>query len=283
MMTGRDIAAAFLVACRAELQALKPGNVHVHAAGHGMTTADFEASAEAAAPHIAAAGEPVGIRILRAVEATRAAVGQNTNLGIVLLAAPLALAAERAAGQDLRPALETVLSALSRQDAAHCFQAIALARPGGLGDAAEQDVRDPPSVTLLEAMRLAAHRDRIAYQYASGFADVFDAGLPVARGAASSAEAAAAVFWHFLTTIPDSHIARKYGVDRAEAVRSLAMQVDAGLRSAANAPARKALLLDFDARLKADGLNPGTTADLTVATLFALRLDVTNLPAPVAV
>ena len=33
----------------AELEALKPGNVHIHAGGHGMTVRDFLMSAEAAA------------------------------------------------------------------------------------------------------------------------------------------------------------------------------------------------------------------------------------------
>ena len=40
----------FLAACRAELDALKPGNVHVHAGGHGMEVAQFEAAPPAAAP-----------------------------------------------------------------------------------------------------------------------------------------------------------------------------------------------------------------------------------------
>ena len=266
------IAAAFLAACRAELQALKPGNVHVHAAGHGMTAADFEASALAAAPHIAERGQRVGARILRAVTATRARVGQNTNLGIVLLAAPLAMAAQTPGHDDLRGALRAVLAGLDRADAANCFQAIALANPGGLGDAPKQDVRGPALVTLLEAMSLAAGRDRVAYQYASGYVDIFDIGLPVARQAGNAAEAAAAVYWRFLTTIPDSHVARKYGGNRADALLRRAQDLDAVLAAAPDAAARHALLLDFDARLKAESLNPGTSADLTVATLFVYAL-----------
>ena len=39
-----------------------------------------------------------------------------------------------------------------------------------------------------------------------------------------------------------------------------------------DAHSRASLLLDLDARLKADGINPGTSADLTVATLFAHHL-----------
>jgi triphosphoribosyl-dephospho-CoA synthase len=271
-MTADSIAAAFLAACRAELEALKPGNVGAHGEGHGMTVADFEASAQAAAPHIAQRGAGVGARILAAVEATRAAAGQNTNLGILLLAAPLAASAERANGGDLRATLKTVLAGLTRDDAALCFQAIALANPGGLGDAPEHDVRKAAETTLLEAMRAAAGRDRIAYQYVSGFADIFDRGLPAAAGAATPAEAAANIYWRFLTTMPDSHIARKYGAPRARAVQRLAREVDTALARTADGRARTLILLKLDARLKAARLNPGTSADLTVATLFARTL-----------
>ena len=63
-----QIRAAFLTACRAELEALKPGNVHRHASGHGMEVAHFERAAEAAAGPIADASLSVGQRILRATE-----------------------------------------------------------------------------------------------------------------------------------------------------------------------------------------------------------------------
>jgi triphosphoribosyl-dephospho-CoA synthase len=271
-MTPDKVAAAFLAACRAELEALKPGNVHVHGEGHGMTVADFETSAVAAAAHIAASGVAVGARILGAVEATRQAVGQNTNLGIILLAAPLAVSAERANGAGLRAALKAVLAELTREDAALCFQAIALANPGGLGEVSKHDVRAPAQITLLEAMRLAAGRDRIAYQYGSGYADIFDIGIPAARDAASPAEAAAKVYWRFLTRLPDSHIARKFGAGKAKAVRKLAQEIGRTLDKTPDGRARALLLLKLDARLKAERLNPGTSADLTVATLFARAL-----------
>lgn len=74
------IATAFIAACADEIAALKPGNVHVHAAGHGMSAADFTRSAAEAAPALSARGAPLGRRILEAVAATRRAVGQNTNL-----------------------------------------------------------------------------------------------------------------------------------------------------------------------------------------------------------
>src|SRR5262249_15127147 len=110
------IAAAFRAACRDELEAPKPGNVHVFADGHRMSAGEFIRSAEAAAGPLTVAGARVGARILAAVQATAAAVDTNTNLGIILLCAPLAAAAERAPS-DLRGALADVLDALDVEDA----------------------------------------------------------------------------------------------------------------------------------------------------------------------
>lgn len=241
------IAAAFLAACAAELEALKPGNVHRHAAGHRMTVADFAAAAAAAAPRIAAPGATVGQRVLAATEASLAATGQNVNLGIVLLCAPLGVAAEHGVP------VAQVLAALTVEDAALAFRAIAAARPGGLGDA-PHDVRAPARITLAEAMRLAAPRDGVARAYASGFAEVLaDAGTD-----------AGAIYLRLLARRADTHVARKFGLPVAESVRAEAAALGPQ-------PSHTALLA-FDASLKARGLNPGTTADLTVASLFAAAL-----------
>lgn len=268
------IKAAFLAACRAELTALKPGNVHVHAAGHGMSVEDFLNSAEAAAPAIADPGLGVGARVLAAATATRQACGQNTNLGILLLAAPLAVAAERPG--DLVPNLKRVLADLTVEDAVLAYRAIRLAAPGGLGRSPAHDVAADPCVTLLEAMRAAAARDRIARQYAHGFVDVLGLGVPrlVACRAAGWPEpwAVAAVYLAFLARFPDTHIHRKHGQAAAEAVRRRAAALDRRLLAAADPAELHEALLAFDRALKADGLNPGTSADLTVASHFAATL-----------
>lgn len=271
-MTPETIATAFRAACLAELDALKPGNVHRFGAGHGMEVAHFEAAAEAAAPHIAAVGAGVGARIEKAVEASFAAAGLNTNLGIILLCAPLAAAAER--GGPLRTALEQVLAGLTIDDAAATFRAIARANPGGLGRAEAHDVAAPPDIGLQEAMRAAAGRDRIARQYAEGFPDLFEIGLPrLAEMAAAPAPARAeAVHLAYMAAFPDSHIARKFGLETAETVQREAEAANGAVAWNAPDAERRRPLAAFDASLKARGLNPGTSADLTVATLFADRL-----------
>ena len=154
-LTSDAVAAAFHGACMAELDALKPGNVHRHADDHATDIADFEKSAAAAAPVIAAEGLTVGERIEAAVEATRGVVSHNTNLGIILLAAPLAQAALVSGGTGLRQALTQVLASLTVEDARAAYRAIRRAEPGGLGTTPEHDVTSDPDVTLLEAMRAA--------------------------------------------------------------------------------------------------------------------------------
>lgn len=271
-MRAAAIEAAFRDACHAELDALKPGNVHRFSAGHGMEVAHFERAADAAAPFIAAPGERVGTRIETAVGASLRATGLNTNLGIVLLCAPLAAAAERPG--PLRPNLQGVLDSLDLADAEAAFRAIAAASPGGLGRHEAHDVGTPARIGLVEAMALAAERDRIARQYAGGFADLFDIGLArfAALCAADPQARTEAVHLAFMAAFPDSHIARKFGPETADKVRAEAAGVAAGIDFLGPAPARRDRLLAFDASLKARGLNPGTSADLTVATLFAAAL-----------
>ena len=269
------IAAAFIAACRDELDAPKPGNVHVFADGHRMTAADFERSAVAAAAPLAAAGTRVGQRILDAVVATATAVGSNTNLGIILLCAPLAAAAE-SRPRDLRAALREVLLALDRQDADLAFRAIVRASPAGLGRAERHDVFAPATVDLRAAMAEAADRDRIAQQYVSDFADVFMVGEPrFAQVLAASGDrrlAIVSVFLTFLADGPDSHILRKHGAAVAERVRRSATALQRRAQAARRLDDVLPALLAWDAELKAAGINPGTSADLTVATLFADRL-----------
>ncbi len=160
MMNARamsEIEAAFLAACHAEVNALKPGNVHIHSAGHGMEVATFERAAKAAAPFIANPALSVGQRILKATEASVSATGLNANLGIVLLCAPLAKAASAVTfDMGLRRRLALILSMLDADDADAAFAAIRLANPAGLGTADQGDVSgNPDRLTLTQAMYLA--------------------------------------------------------------------------------------------------------------------------------
>lgn len=272
-MDGAKIERAFIAACEDELAAPKPGNVHVFAPGHGMEAKDFIDSAHAAAPRLCAPGVRVGRRILDAVEATWARVGCNTNLGIILLCAPLAHAALQGGSRDLRARLVATLDDLDREDADLAFRAISRASPAGLGAAPQHDVAQPAQVDLKQAMAHAADRDRIAYQYVSGFEDIFVTGLDAVDRARErgfdKTMTTLHVFMTFARTFPDSHILRKFGAAKAEEVRSRAQEFSSRLDIMDNKESAFAIALELDRSLKTRGLNPGTSADLTVATVFA--------------
>ena len=275
MITRSQIEDAYRAACGAEIEALKPGNVHRFANGHRMTIHDFLESARVTAPIVADPSLRPGQRILQAVRATRETVHTNTNLGILLLCVPLACAGE-ADSHNLRDAVRKILAALDMKDTRTIYEAIRLASPGGLGSADEHDVREEPQAGILEAMALAADRDLIARQYTNGFSDVFETGLPALEAAREAGETGMwptiYAYLAFLTRFEDSHILRKQGQGVAEQVKDEASAVLAAINREANRDLRLRTLLAFDASLKDQDVNPGTSADLTVATCFADQL-----------
>jgi triphosphoribosyl-dephospho-CoA synthase len=283
-LTRAEIEAAFLAACEGELAALKPGNVHIHEAGHGMEVKHFQDAARAAMSHIADPALSVGNRILHATRASVAATGLNTNLGIVLLCAPLAkAAAETDFATGLRRRLATILSGLDVKDAVYAFEAIRIASAAGLGKVEQGDVTgtEPLSLTLIEAMHLAAPRDRIANAYVTAYSDVFDFALPVFKEARARAEtfelAVTTLHMALLAEFPDSHVARKYGPQVAAALQQEARALRT-LTTPVATPKITAKLAEFDRSLKARALNPGTTADFVVATLLTDRLSARKQP-----
>ena len=280
-LTAAQVAQAFRDACLAELDALKPGNVHRFGDDPRMSVTDFETSARVGATPLTQAGASVGERVRASVAATIAAVGHNTNLGIILLSAPLASAALIDEAGDLRKRLAKVLAGLSLEDTRETYAAIRLANPGGLGDVPNHGVDAEPTITLLEAMKAAEGHDRIAWNYSHDFADIFDLGLPRLRDAArrgcSAPLATTSVYLGFLSTIPDTLIERKFGHAQALEVQAEAKALEAKLNDSEDPGQVEQVLKDFDRSLKSRGLNPGTSADLTVATLFAASVQALEL------
>ncbi len=268
---------AYVKACEIELLAFKPGNVSIYSAAHDMTAADFRLSAHASAAPLTNPHYTLGEKIYHAVRATRQAVHCNTNLGIILLCAPLLQAAAHCEpGQSLRQALQQVLAGATRQDADWTYRAIRLAMPGGLGQAASQDVNQTPEVTLVQAMALAETRDLIAYQYTHGFIHIFDfALLEYNRAFVSSGDSAWSallVYCRLLSQYPDSHIERKYERRFTDWVRAEMAALDHELQAASGLQSVLPKLYQLDKTLKDRKINPGTTADLTVATVLVALL-----------
>jgi triphosphoribosyl-dephospho-CoA synthase len=267
------LGACATLACIWEATAPKPGNVYRGADFHDATFADFLTSGAVIGPIIERVHElGVGATVLAGVQTTRAAIGPiNTNLGMLLLIAPLAAALP---STPLAAGIAEVLDRLTVDDCRHVYSAIRLTQPGGLGRADQADVNaaEPPSITLREAMRLAADRDLVARQYVENFATVFTTADRIAAAAANRplGEAIVRAFLELLRDEPDSLIARKCGAARAREVSDAAASVLAA--AASGEDVYQAVLADFDFWLRSDGnrLNPGTSADIVAAALFVL-------------
>jgi triphosphoribosyl-dephospho-CoA synthase len=189
-----------------------------------------------------------------------------------------------------------VLDETDVQDARDVYAAIRLASPGGLGLAESQDIAAEPTVSLVEAMRLAAHRDGVAREYATAFETTFGLGVPVLEQARRDGlpwdDAVVETFLKLLAEAPDTHVARRGGDATAKAVSERAQRVlrAGGVRSAAGRSAIDEMdraIRDASSPLGASAFagasadrsarqanigNPGTTADLTAAAIFVALL-----------
>ena len=279
-----NVSAVAQLACLLEASAAKPGNVSRTIAFGDTAYEHYLASAAAIGTPLGAAGKhPVGETILACIRETRRWVRTNTNLGIVLLFAPVARAAIHLApamtGVErtrLRTVLADVLASTTVADARAAYAAIRLASPGGLGTADEQAVADEPTVTLREAMQLAAHRDDIAREYTTDFETTFETGVPALDDALRAGldwnDAVVETFLTLLAARPDTHIARRGGAALALSVSAQARAVlaEGGVRSETG---RRAIgSLDHTLRDGGNLSNPGATADLTASAIFVVLL-----------
>jgi triphosphoribosyl-dephospho-CoA synthase len=278
VIADQQLAELYRQACHIELQAFKPGNVSAYAEGHGMSVSDFQISAKVSSEPLCNPAYSLGEKIFYAVKATRDAVGCNTNLGIILLCAPLIQAATLVnVNLTFRQALNLVLASTTVSDAGWVFKAITLAAPGGLGQSDKQDVHNPPSVTLEQAMLIASDKDLIAQQYSSDYKDIFD--FAVFRYNARLSQwrdrswAAVFVYAELLSQYPDSHIERKHGNKYTEWVAVRMRQFLEEFDQATDPQQLLQSLYCLDTEFKSIGINPGTTADMTVATILSVFIE----------
>ena len=279
MSASEKVSLAAQLACLLEVSAAKPGNVTRLADFADTRYADFLASAAILGTVFRkAVTATTGSLILEVVRETDRLIGRNTNLGIALLFAPLAKAALLGGRRSLRSRLHTLLASLTPTDGRKVYEAIRLAQPGGLGEAGQFDVRATRGrLPLLAAMRTAMEWDSIAREYVSDFGLTFTIGVPAfKRCLKESHDPEASIIQTYLmllSQVPDSLIARKCGIERARAVTTQAGRVLA-VGGALSREGRQSLRRwDRALRTGENRLNPGTTADLTAAAIYAVMLE----------
>ena len=293
----------FLIACKLDVQTLKPGNVSFNSSGYGMTGQDFINSSKACAPLMVQPGLKLGEKIYLATKESIKAVGCNTNLGIILLCAPVLHVMQKLADEELRRLVDPLdflqaelmktIYEIDLDQSKLIYDAIVHANPGGLDEDREMDVRFT-NVKIIDAMRQAKDKDFIAKQYFSGFSEILS--QPVLQenfrrqwingekliNLCARQSLASLIYFYWLTNNRDSHIQRKFGLRVAEFVKKKAIKVfqdQINFENVLNKVNNGKMVLpnrsrirQFDEFLKVRGLNPGTSADITVCSLLIFGL-----------
>ena len=293
----------FLIACQLDVQTLKPGNVSFDSSGYGMTGQDFINSSKACASLMVQPGLKLGEKIYLATKESIKTVGCNTNLGIILLCAPVLHVMQKFADEELRRLVDPLaylqsellktIRTIDLDQSKLIYDAIVHANPGGLGEDREMDVRFT-NVKIIDAMRQAKDKDFIAKQYSSGFFEILK--QPVLQenfrrhlinrkkpmNSYASQSLASLIYFYWLTNVGDSHIQRKFGLRVAQFVKKKAIKVfqdQINFENVLNKLNNGKLIMpnrsrirQFDEFLKVRGLNPGTSADITVCSLLIFGL-----------
>ena len=261
--------------CDTEIKSLKPGNVHKYSEGHGMNLKDFLKSSLIISKCLTKNNLDLGKKILISVNEIQNKIKKNTNLGIILMLSPIATIVQEEGVISKEELLKKIKSLIKKQNIKNSipiFKAISLTSPGGLGFSKKYDVNEPPNTNLYKAMEFAKKKDLIARQYCNGFEDIYKIGIPAYKKFYNKWGkvdwALTGVYLTFLKKFNDSHIARNKGNKIARSIKKEAKKYYFFLKRNKNLTKIKKKLLIFDKKLKSKRINPGTTADLTVATLL---------------
>ena len=261
--------------CDTEIKSLKPGNVHKYSEGHGMNLKDFLKSSLIISKCLTKNNLDLGKKILISVNEIQNKIKKNTNLGIILMLSPIATIVQEEGVISKEELLKKIKSLIKKQNIKNSipiFKAISLTSPGGLGFSKKYDVNEPPNTNLYKAMEFAKKKDLIARQYCNGFEDIYKIGIPAYKKFYNKWGkvdwALTGVYLTFLKKFNDSHIVRNKGNKIARSIKKEAKKYYFFLKRNKNLTKIKKELLVFDKKLKSKGINPGTIADLTVATFL---------------
>ena len=264
-------------AIETECSAIKAGNVHPYASFRDLNHQHFVKAANAIGQTIDLnIGQSVGKLVLRTVQAMMDAVDTNTSLGTILLMAPLAVATNRISGRQsgtktMQESVRKTLATLEPEDSRDIYQAIRIAKPGGLGESESMDIRQPAPANILDAMRIAAAWDDIALQYVSDFELVFEISRRIESKRSfgfTDLEAIRCVQIELLSERVDSLIARKQGQAFAKQVQAQAGEVIVSGPFGSTEYVAAWHRFDDQLRDAEHRGNPGTIADLIAAALF---------------
>ena len=267
---------AYLFACRKDIELIKPGNVNIKSPHSDTNAEDYLESSLLSSKELFKPDYSLGERILNSIKITRSKIKTNTNLGIILLCAPIIHACIYFNNLTMREGIKKTLSSSTVKDTQDLCMAINISAPGGLGTREIYDTASKPTVNILEIMNHSASYDRISYQYSHDYSDIFDFIIPrlvfLNKKHNSLDISLSVMFMEILAKIPDSHISRKYGNKIAKKTSNNASDLLKILDREYSPDYLADRLNNLDYEYKKKGINPGTTADLLVASLMIYKI-----------
>ena len=267
---------AYLFACRKDIELIKPGNVNIKSPHSDTNAEDYLESSLLSSKELFKPDYSLGERILNSIKITRSKVKTNTNLGIILLCAPIIHACIYFNNLTMREGIKKTLSSSTVKDTQDLCMAINISAPGGLGTREIYDTASKPTVNILEIMNHSASYDRISYQYSHDYSDIFDFIIPrlvfLNKKHNSLDISLSLMFMEILAKIPDSHISRKFDDKIAKKTSNNASDLLKILDREYSPDYLADRLNNLDYEYKKKGINPGTTADLLVASLMIYKI-----------
>ena len=267
---------AYLFACRKDIELIKPGNVNIKSPHPDTKAEDYLESSLLSSKELFKTDYSLGERILNSIKITRSKVKTNTNLGIILLCAPIIHACIYFNNLTMREGIKKTLSSSTVKDTQDLCMAINISAPGGLGTREIYDTASKPTVNILEIMNHSASYDRISYQYSHDYSDIFDFIIPrlvlLNKKHNSLDISLSLMFMEILAKIPDSHISRKFDDKIAKKTSNNASDLLKILDREYSPDYLADRLNNLDYEYKKKGINPGTTADLLVASLMIYKI-----------
>lgn len=265
----------------------KPGNVHRIRDYDDMEFEDFIISGivigdviREACTNVNVENPQLGKFILQAVDETDRWIKNNTNLGIVMMIVPIAVSAAISESfDDIRDNIKILMKNTSVEDACDLYDAINIADAGGMGDQDEYDVSNDNAKqelkdnnqTMYDVLKISAPWDMLAREMTDDMPAVFEIGYPTyhsLKEEKSKNDACILTFLTILSHVPDTLISRKYGEEEALKI-SLMTRDLLKLKDSSDFMDK---VSEFDEYLFKNNYNPGTTADLTAASIFVSYL-----------
>ena len=266
----------YLYACSKDVEVIKPGNVNVDYPHSDTTAYNFLRSAHDSCRSLFRQDLSLGERIYRSVIDSRKNTKVNTNLGIVILIAPIIQSLLKSTKTSFRSALKDVIKTSQISDTNLFCRAINSANPGGLGEREEMDTNSLPKVTLKTIMDKSAKYDRLSYQYSTGYSDILGFIVPRIIEHKKYIENTdfllSLVFLEILREIPDTHISRKFNEKIAKKTSNEARDLIKIINTERSRKRAISRICQLDYEYKNKGINPGTTADLLLSSVMIERL-----------